>query len=436
MAGVTKSFATRLSHLMRQLSVAGNHDFCPWINRYVYWLKQPIGWFVIGAAASLLVATCLAPHAWIIFGSLVVVMVLGVIWPWVTIRGAAAEVAFDCRRCREGELIQVRLAVYNRWPWPLWGLAVEKGFFNETTAEGERPVTALARVPGWSKSEFVFDFRPSQRGVYPHTTPELATGFPFGIWRACREVTVPRELLVWPHTTTLTSIPSLGGDVADVIGMLFDRPGNEGDTIGVRPFREGDRLRSIHWAQTARRDTFIVTERQSMARRLVVVAVDTSAFTDDERVGNGATGQRSLETAIRVAASIAQEFHSHHAQVRFVMGSVDVLLEPSASGLHRLLDALARFQRSKEHSKLAKEFGADAFVVVVTTSARKAARDSLARGQQRFVIIDQATANLEKAGSLAPGKRRETWIRLDSDSDYEQPLRQQWERVCHDSIAN
>ena len=36
--------------------------------------------------------------------------------------------------------------------------------------------------------------------------------------------------------------------------MLFDRPGNEGDVIGVRPYRHGDRLRSIHWAQTARRD--------------------------------------------------------------------------------------------------------------------------------------------------------------------------------------
>ncbi|MBC8355442.1 MAG: DUF58 domain-containing protein [Planctomycetes bacterium] len=431
MKGNAQSFVQATTRLAARVSAAGNHDFCPWANGYVYWLKQPIGWFVIGAMASLLVAIFLAPHAWIIFGSIVAVIVLGVIWPWVAIRGATAEVAFDCRRCREGELIQVRLAVYNRWPWPLWGLAVEKGFFNETTEPGERPVTALARVPGWSKSEFVFDFRPSQRGVYPHVAPELATGFPFGIWRAHRKITVPRELLVWPRTTPLTSIPSLGGDVADVIGMLFDRPGNEGDTIGVRPFREGDRLRSIHWAQTARRDTFIVTERQAMARRLVVIAVDLPAFS-----GNDSNHRDSHEVAIRVAASLAQEFHTHHAQVRFVMGSVDVLLEPSANGFHRLLNALARFQRKPEFSKRNKDFGPDAFVVFVTTSERTFEREFGTRGQQRFVLIDRTSSTLQRAGVVTSGKRQQTWIRLDSDADYQHQLRQQWERVCHASIAN
>ena len=431
MKDTTKSFAERLAGLVLQLLAIAKHDFCPWTNRYVYWLKQPIGWFVVGATASLLVAICLAPHAWVIFGSLVVVMVLGVIWPWVAIRGATATAAFDCRRCREGDLIQVRLAVYNRCPWPLWGLAVEKGFFINSVETADQPVTALARVPGWSKSEFVFDFRPNRSGVSPHAAPELATCFPFGIWRAHREVTVPRELLVWPHTTTLTSIPSLGGDVADVIGMLFDRPGNEGDTIGVRPFREGDRLRSIHWAQTARRDSFIVIERQSMARRLVVITVDVSVF-----VGSEGNDLGSLETAIRVAASLAQEFHAHHAQVRFVMGSVDVLLKPSVRGLHQLLDALARFQGTVEETKRNKEFGPDAFIVVVTTSERKIERDSLARVQQRFVIIDRTTSDLENVSIRKSGKRRETWFRLDSDSDYQQQLRQQWERVCHDSTAN
>ena len=99
--------------------------------------------------------------------------------------------------------------------------------------------------------------------------------------------------------------------VSRTIGMLFDRPGNEGDMIGVRSFREGDRLRSIHWAQTARRDSLIVSERQAAARRLVVVAVDAAAFV------SGEASDDSLETAIRVSASVAREFHAHNAQVRF-----------------------------------------------------------------------------------------------------------------------
>ena len=431
MRGIAKSLTVGLTRIAQRLSAVGNYDFCPWANRYVYWLKQPIGWFVVGAAASLLTAIFLAPHAWIIFGSLLVVMVLGVVWPWVAIRGTTARIAFDCRRCREGELVQVRLAVYNRWPWPLWGLAVEKGFFIEAET-GDHPVTALARVPGWSKSEFVFDFRSCQRGVYPYEAPELVTGFPFGIWRAHREIAVPRPLLVWPLTTPLTAIPSLGGDIADVIGMLFDRPGNEGDTIGVRPFREGDRLRSIHWAQTARRESFIVTEREATARRLVVIAVDHSAFACGEDC------QVFLETAIRVSASVAQEFHLHHAQVRFTMGTVDLMLEPGSSGLHRLLDALARFRPYDDSAKRNKEYPRDALVLVTTSSDRKSEWDSGAgtRGQLRFVLIDRAPSSAQQTGVLAPGNGRQMWIRLDGAADYQQQLRRQWERVCHDSIAN
>ena len=431
MRGIGIFFREVCTRLFRRLSAVGSHDFCPWANRYVYWLKQPIGWFVVGALASMLTAIFLAPHAWIIFGSLIVVLVAGVVWPWMAVSRVAAEIAFDCQRSREGELIEVCLSVQNRWPLPLWGLAVEKGFFVETKDSGERPIAALARVPGWSKSEFVFDFRPCQRGVYPHAAPELVTGFPFGIWHAHREISVSRPLLVWPSTTLLKSVPPLGGDIADVIGMLFDRPGNEGDTIGVRPFREGDRLRSIHWAQTARRDSLIVTERQATARRLVVIAVDHGAFP------SGDDSPDSLETAIRVSASLARVFHAHHAQVRFTLGAVDLMLEPGSAGLHRLLDALARFQPEKDSTNRNKEYAPDALVLVVTSSEHVAEWDIGAgtRGLLRFVLVDRATSFAQQTGVRSPDSGCQAWIRLDC-ADYRQRLRHQWERVCHDNTAS
>jgi len=423
------------SKMLAPLVAIGQHEFCPWANRYVYWLKQPIGWFVVGAAAATLTAVFLEPRVWIIVGSLVAVMALGVVWPWVAMRGTTAEIGFDCRRCREGVGVQVRLAVHNPWPWPLWGLAVENGFFVSAAAAEGRPVAALARVPAWSRSEFVFEFRPDARGVYPHETPELATGFPFGIWRAARKISVGRELLVWPRTTPLASIPSLGGDIADVIGMLFDRPGNEGDMIGVRPLRHGDRLRNIHWAQTARRDALIVTERQAAARRLVVIAVDAAAFKNP--VSSDRDSQRrQLETAIRVASSIAQEFHAHHAEVRFVIGDMDLCLSPDTAGLHHLLDALARFQIEAEAPRPPISFGRQALAVVLTTSERRSKWENGAgtRGSLRLVLIDDAGASNHRARATQ-SRRRHVWITMDSESDSPQQLRHQWERVCHDSLA-
>jgi uncharacterized protein (DUF58 family) len=304
-------------------------------------------------------------------------------------------------------------------------------------------VASLARVPAWSRSEFLFELRPDARGVYPHEEPELATGFPFGISRASRKISVQRELLVWPRTTPLTSIPSLGGDIADVIGMLFDRPGNEGDVIGVRPFRDGDRLRNIHWAQTVRRDALIVTERQAAARRLVVVAVDVEAFTN----GNwpdGGSRHRQLETAIRVAASMAREFHAHHAEVRFVIGDVDLRLSPDSAGLRHLFDRLARFQIGRGTMRPPSSFGRKALAVVVTTSQRRSKWENGAgsRGLLRLVLIEtgdgaysvsSAASRNSRAASQLGG--RNVWIALNADSDYSRQLRHQWERVCHDSLA-
>lgn len=83
------------SKMLAPLVAIGSHDFCPWANRYVYWLKQPIGWFVVGAVAAALTAIFLEPRMWIIVGSLVAVMVLSVVWPWLAMRGASAEIAFD-----------------------------------------------------------------------------------------------------------------------------------------------------------------------------------------------------------------------------------------------------------------------------------------------------------------------------------------------------
>ncbi len=410
----------RLQKMGERLAGVGNHDFCPWANGYVYWLKQPIGWFVVGAFASLLIALFLSPHAWITFGSLVIVMMLGVVWPWAAVRGMRGEIAFDRRRCHEGELVHVRLTIRNAWPVPLWGLAVEKGFFTVGHDTDEQPVTALASVPGWSKSEFVFEFRPSRRGVYPHTIPELVTGFPFGLWRAQRPVTVSRDLLVWPQTTTLASIPALDGEISDVIGMLFDRPGNEGDMIGARVYRQGDRLRSIHWAQTARRDTFIVTERQAAARRLVVVSCDVDAFRDD---GDG----ELLENAIRVAASVTREFHAHHAQVRVLIGGLDVTLEPGLLGLHRLLDALARYRPDDTLSRATDT--SDALTLRVTTSERQSAQTvDTHRGRTRYILLDPADVPVARNGP--------TWIKIRGNANHSEQLRSQWERLCHDSTAS
>ncbi|MCA9157481.1 MAG: hypothetical protein KDA72_04095, partial [Planctomycetales bacterium] len=80
---------------IRQLALKilnfGSCDLCPWANRYVYWLKEPVGWFVLALAASLLVGAFLSPLGWSVAAGLATVIALGLGFPWLATR---------CVRCQ------------------------------------------------------------------------------------------------------------------------------------------------------------------------------------------------------------------------------------------------------------------------------------------------------------------------------------------------
>ncbi len=236
----------------------------------------------------------------------------------------------------------MQIRITNRWPWPVWGLALEQGFavFADVTRQEIGESVALARVPGWSTSEFAWSFIPQRRGVYPLETPAVETGFPFGMVKARKECIADNELLVWPRTVTLESLPDTF-DQAPREDQLTDRKaGDCGDMLGTRPFRQGDSLRRVHWAQTARQGRMIVCERQSPAACSVRVIVDLRPAIHS---GEGPTS--TLEQALRITASVCQSLRAQRASVECVIGREVVTLGNSESDWRRLLDLLARVPR-------------------------------------------------------------------------------------------
>ena len=118
------------------------YDFCPWANRFVYWVREPIGFLGVAGLVALCCAMFLSAFAWMAVAGVAVVLVLGTIWPWVALRGLEARLTWESPRAREGESAQVRLTMRNRCPWPVWGITVRGGFREDGAS------TALARVGG------------------------------------------------------------------------------------------------------------------------------------------------------------------------------------------------------------------------------------------------------------------------------------------------
>lgn len=322
--------------MLHKVSGALNHDFCPWANRYVYWLKRPVGWVLLAFLASILLGLYVSPQAYLATAGIAMVAIIGSAWPWISMLGLRAQMTWDALRCEELESIQTSLVITNRWPWPVYGLTIDldAGLLPEGWQSNR---ISLQRVAGFSKSTFHWSTVPQTRGEYPGTLVQLRTAFPFGIWTSSQPIQVPESLLVWPRITRLIDSPSDLANQQFGTGSLSDRVGDDGDWTGVRPYRPGDTLRQVHWAQTARRDALIVFERQSLASQSVLIQLDVHKAAD--------ASESTLHAMLRLLSSVVNQFQLHHWSVY-----VDLDGRYEASGFaerflqshrHRFLDRLA-----------------------------------------------------------------------------------------------
>lgn len=325
MARIGKAIATLLTY-----------DFCPWANKWVYWLKKPGASLSAVAVASLACALFVRIEGFVGFAAVLAVVLLGYAWPSISIRGLHARITFRQRRGSESETVVAVVSVENRWPWPVWGLSVEGGFGPASLA--------LARVAGRSTTEFEWEFRPSCRGRYPLAVPYLVTGFPFGLRHAQRPVEIPEPLIVWPAIIPLDTLLDAAETRPSDDYFSDHRAGDSGDMTGVRPFRAGDSLRRVHWAQTARHGTIIVCERQAPVQSSVRVVFDS-----DLRLHRGEGTNGSLEWSIRIAASVASAYHRENAPVEFCFGHETWQVPLGAIGWQMFMDRLASWSPCHHH---------------------------------------------------------------------------------------
>ena len=97
--------------MLNQVSGALTHDFCPWANRYVYWLKRPIGWVFLAFLSSILLGIYVSPQAFLATAGIAMVAIIGSLWPWISMLGVRGELSWNALRCEELESIETDLVV-------------------------------------------------------------------------------------------------------------------------------------------------------------------------------------------------------------------------------------------------------------------------------------------------------------------------------------
>lgn len=412
---------------LQQLEAALNYDFCPWANRWLYWMKNPLWVLLLAATTAGVCAVWLSPLAWLMCGAIAVVIIGGVFWPWFSLLGIDCELRFLKPRVTEGEPVMVCLTLRNRAPWPIWGLLLERGL---SVTSHNRDSLALSWVPGWSDREYQWEYVPQLRGCFPQEAPCIETGFPFGLTKARRELSQFNRLIVWPSTIDLASLPD-SAELRVCDEQFSDRVvGDFGDMLGTRLFRPGDALRRVHWSQTARQQTMIVTEHQAPIVSAIRILPDL-----DGQHHRFVDGANSLETVIRMTASLCRSLHEQHCYVECVIGETVHRIGRGESELKRLFDDLARVPRDGlsectllhldcRHNRTAGSSEMLQLIVLTDHAFHQHPGLRHQRPHQKYITVRTDTDD-ESLCHCRP------WLSVDDWSVSRDEIPRLWRRACH-----
>jgi len=408
------------------------YDFSPEFSAQVRRVVcHPLGILLLAGVVSLLCGLFLHAQGFVLCSGVLAVIALGVVWPWMSLRGLAGAVAFDRARASEGEAVEVRLTLRNRLPWAAWGLAVKGGFGGAPT----EAVAGIASAPRRRTALCRWSFQTRCRGVCPVVAPHLTTGFPFGLWENRRVLTIEAPLVVWPRTFPVGPIPPVSGARQIEGNVSRSKVGTNGDVLGVRPYRRGDSPRRIHWGQSARHDRLIVCELQSNARPVIQLVLDA-----DPRVHAGTGPDSSREWAVRIIASFAKGWLEDGALVGVSWGGHDLAPASGPAQLHTILDALAGLPADTPQP-LADVLACprcrgfrDGLQVIVTTDRAHAHQGCGAceAENQRWVVL-KAGAFTDTVDVVACGHCPTPWLGIESADAVPALLKGGWREARHGS---
>lgn len=165
----------------------------------------------------------------------------------------------------------------------------------------------LPALRGRQSAEFTGLIDYPARGRHQLPPIEAVSGYPFGLFQFRRPLDRGGEVVVLPPLGVVDLVELRRWmlrqtAVADASRRLLRRAAPaDGDVRGVRPYREGDSPRDVHWKTSARRDQLLVREYDRTPPSDLLVVVDPwvpSVPTDRISAGR-------LEWALSVAVSVA-----------------------------------------------------------------------------------------------------------------------------------
>ena len=364
------------------------------------WLVAAIG-FVLFVMGRVFGAT---PLEQVGFGLVVLVAVaVGVVR--LGRHDIAVERSVTPERARPGQPVAVSLRLSNRGrgaaPLMLFEDRLPPGL-------GGASRFALKGVEAGGHRTAGYTLETARRGLYTVGPLRMSFVDPFGLAEVRSEAAGTARFLVHPAVERLTLPRDMGEQRSLASSALRQPTGAQGEEFyTLREYVEGDDLRKIHWASTAKRRKYMIRQEETPWHTRATVLIDDRAASYQ-----GAHG--SFERAVEAAASLADLYHRSSYSLR-LSGAHHPGLPPGkgVDNLHRCLDLLATLQVRPDlpdplPAKLASfetGGGPEGTLVIVTGTPSSSLAAVCIRARRRFRQVVVISLPAHRYGS-GPTKAR------------------------------
>lgn len=203
--------------------------------------------------------------------------VLGLLISLPSMLGCRAELSASASRVQRGKEAAWELALANRFHLPLARTSFRLRVVNRLTGETHTVRTAVQSASGAEDRRWTMDT--DHCGMLECHVDKIWVCDCLGLFAL--PVRAPGMV-----TTMAAPLPEDPGplDLPEGTGFSIPQPGKKavlGENYELRPYREGDSLRMIHWKMTAKRDELVTREPPQDDRPLPVLTFNHYGLMDE-----------------------------------------------------------------------------------------------------------------------------------------------------------
>ncbi|WP_420591634.1 DUF58 domain-containing protein [Bacterioplanoides sp.] len=237
-------------------------------------------------------------------------------------------------RASAGQTLTLRYRFANRKP------AFFLSLLEQLPGDEQPQSHFISQLPPDGELEVNYDC--PQRGVFQLAPCQLSSGWPFGfLQRRIRLANDPCKVEIYPRCFAVQKLDQpisdhpLPQDSASVLSRNA-----HSEFAGVRPYRQGDSLKHVHWAASARQQQLVMREFHSYQTPSWLMIIDGQR---GSAAGDGADS--SFEYALQIGASLLQYAQQQQLHFKLVITSKEPVVLDNTSGHSDLDDQLSALAR-------------------------------------------------------------------------------------------